>query len=159
MILLAPRRRVIDYALAQILDRRIYPNLRKVSITIDRMIEFCRQKESEFLVTSLHGRFAGPSTQLRSLSLYGDDVTQSSLYATHHELFNFHSGGLGRRLFNGLPKVKPNEEGEIARLGNDGFINLNLATRAKAMELMNVVGFVLRNRWVEDWVPPAPEKQ
>jgi len=99
VILLAQRRRVVDYAIGQIFDRRIFPNLRRVSVFVDRMIEHCQNPISEFLITSLHGRFSGPSTHLRSISLYGDDVTQSPIYVEHQRLFNFHSGGFGRRLF------------------------------------------------------------
>jgi hypothetical protein len=153
MILLAHRRRIVDYAMGRILDRRIFPNLRKVSVFVDQMIEHCRQPNSDFLVTSLHGRFAGPGTDLRSISFYGDDVTQSSLYANYHQLFNFHSGGIGRRLFGGLPRVRSMEDGEIVRVASDGFVNLNLTTRTRAQELIEVVNFVMVNRWVEDWVP------
>ncbi|MER9730888.1 hypothetical protein [Mesorhizobium sp. M0217] len=153
MIILANRRKIVDYAVNQIFDRRIFPNLRKVSVFVDRMIEHCRQPESEFLVTSLHGRFAGPTTTLRSISLYGDDVTQSPLYVEHHQTFNFHSGGLGRRLFEGLPRVKTYEDGEIVRIASDGFVNLNLSTRTRAQELIDVINFVIVNRWIEDWVP------
>lgn len=153
VILLAPRRRIVDYVIGQILDRQIYPNLRKVSIFIDPMINYCRQSEAEFLVTSLHGRFAGSATQLRSISLYGDDVTQSPLYIEHHQFFNFHSAGLGRRLVDGLPRVPTVEEREIVRISSDGFVNLNLTTRLHAREFLQVINFVMANRWVEDWVP------
>ena len=157
VILLAARRKMVDYAMTQILDRQVSPNLRKVAIHVDRMIEFCRQSDSEFLVTSLHGRFAGPSTNLRSVSLYGDDVTQSSLYVEQHGLFNFHSGGLGRRLFKGLPRVSHQDDGEIVRISTDGFLNLNLNSRSRAQELTRVVSFVMANRWVDDWVPGKGE--
>ncbi|HEX7855926.1 MAG TPA: hypothetical protein VF503_19750 [Sphingobium sp.] len=153
MVVLAHRRRIVDYAMAQILDRKIFPNLRKVSVFVDRMIEHCRRRESEFLVTSLHGRFSGAGTHLRSISLYGDDVTQSTLYVDQHQLFNFHSSGLGRRLFEGLPRMSGLEDGEIVRVASDGFVNLNLTTRQRAEQLIEVVNFIMVNRWVEDWVP------
>ena len=159
MLFLAPRRRIVDFALGQILDRRIVPNLRKVSVFVDRLIDRCSEAESPFLITSLHGRFSGPSTQIRSLSLYGDDVTESTIYGEHGNLFNFHSCGVGRRLFEGLPRLKPNEEGEIVRVSTDGFVNVNLATRAKALEVIDVIAFILKNRWVEDWVPGEKGEQ
>jgi hypothetical protein len=152
-ILLAHRRRIVDYVLSQIIDRRVFPNLRKVSIFVDPMIEYCRRPNSEFLVTSLHGRFSGSATHLRSVSFYGDEVTLSPLYIDHHRLFNFHSAGIGRRLFDGLPRVRSPEDGEIVRLASDGFVNLNLTTRQRARELLDVVSFVMANRWVDDWVP------
>ena len=157
MIVLAARRRIGDYALSQVLDRRIFPNLRKISVHIEQLIEYCTRSDAQFLVTSLHGRFSGSSRNIKSMSLYGDDVTNSPIYRDNHPFFNFHSCGIGRRLFNGLPRLRPNEEGEIVRVSNDGFLNLNLSTRRHARELIRVVDFIVSNRWVEDWVPGRSE--
>jgi hypothetical protein len=153
LIILAARRRIVDYALQSILDRKIYPNLRKINVYIEQMIDYCTKSEAEFLVTSLHGRFSGATRNVRSMSLYGDDVTNSPIYRDNHAYFNFHSCGIGRRLFDGLPRIRPNEEGEIVRVSHDGFLNLNLSTRRQAIELNRVVDFIVSNRWVEDWVP------
>lgn len=152
LIILAPRRRIVDYVLQHILDRKIYPNLRKISVYIDQMISHCTQAEAEFLVTSLHGRFSGATRNVRSMSLYGDDVTNSPIYRDNHDYFNFHSCGIGRRLFDGLPRLRQ-EEGEIVRVSHDGFLNLNLSTRRQANELNKVIDFIVSNRWVEEWVP------
>ena len=43
------------------------------------------------------------------------------------------------------------------RVSHDGFINLNLSRRSHAQELIRVVDFIVRNRWVEDWVPGKGE--
>ena len=159
LIVLAARRRIVDYTLSQILDRRIFPNLRKISVHIEPLIEYCTKSEAQFLVTSLHGRFSGAAKNIKSMSLYGDDVTNSPIYKDNHPYFNFHSCGLGRRLFDGLPRLRPNEEGEIVRVSHDGFLNLNLSTRRQAQELARVVDFIVTNRWVEDWVPNRDEPQ
>jgi len=157
LIILASRRRIVDYALNYVLDRRIFPNLRKISVYIEQVIDHCTRPDAQFLVTSLHGRFSGASRNVRSMSLYGDDVTNSPIYRDHHGFFNFHSCGIGRRLFDGLPRLRPNEEGEIVRISHDGFLNLNLSTRHDAQELIRVVDFIVQNRWVEDWVPRREE--
>jgi hypothetical protein len=156
LVILAMTRKIVDFTLSQILDRTIFPNLQKVSVFVDQMIEFCRKPESPFLVTSLHGRFAGPSPHLKSISLYGDDVTQSSLYEEQRLLFNFHSGGVGRRLYDGLPRLRSEEEREIVRISGSGAVSLNLTTRRRAKELLEVVNFVVTHRWVEEWVPIPP---
>ena len=153
LIMLAPRRRMVDYALANIFDRTITPRLRKINVYIEKVIDYCAHADAQFLVTSLHGRFSGASRDVRSLSLYGDDVTSSAIFAEHRDFFNFHSCGLGRRLFDGLPRLRANEEGEIVRLSHDGFLNLNLSSRRDAQELIRVVDFVIQSGWVEDWVP------
>jgi hypothetical protein len=157
IILLADRRRVAEYVITNIVEKRIFPNFRKVPIYLDRLIDFCREPASEFLITSLYGRFSRPGRQLRTMSLFGDDVTDSELFKQNSHLFNFYQCGLGRRLFDGLPSLRPNEEGEIARVGNDGFVMVNLGDRRRATEFMRVVSFVLRNRWVDGWVPSSED--
>ncbi|WP_141400541.1 hypothetical protein [Magnetospirillum sp. 15-1] len=155
MVFLAHRRKIIDYVISNIIDKKISPKLEKVNIAISDMIKHCGGAESEFLVTSMHGRFSGPDTQLSSIALYGDDVTQSSIYINYHNLFNFHSAGLGRRLFDGLPRVRSPEDREIVHVASDGFIYLYLSTRSRAKELLEVVNFIMVNRWVDDWVPDS----
>jgi len=152
-VVLAPRRRVADYLIQQIFDRKIYPHFRKAPINIHKLIQKCELADSEFLVTSLHGRFSGAGRALRIMSLYGDDVTDSIIFRQHNELFNFFSCGVGRRLYSGLPRLRPHEEGEITRIANDGFLTLNLVDRRRATEFLFVLSFVLRNRCAESWVP------
>lgn len=151
-VVFAPRRRVADYLVQQIFDRKILPHFRKVPINIQKVIQKCETPDSEFLITSLHGRFSGAGRSLRIMSLYGDDVTDSIIFRQHHELFNFFSCGVGRRLYSGLPRLRPNEEGEITRVANDGFLSLNLIDRRRAMEFLHVLSFVLRNRCADTWV-------
>lgn len=153
LLVLSHRRRIVEVALAQVFSNCVYPNLRKVPILIDEMIDFCQRPEAEFLITSLHGKYSGSGTDLRSISLYGDDVSRSTLFVEHHGQFNFHTCGLGRRLFDGLPKAALPDDGEVIRIASDGFVSLKLATRAQATEIQSVVDYVMVHRWVEDWVP------
>lgn len=154
LILLAERKRVVDYVLSQIFDRQVAPRLRKVSLNLDETIRFCEQATSPYLVTSLHGRVAGPSRQLRAIALYGDDITDTALFREFGHLFNVYSCGLGRRLRAGLPTTM-DEEGEIVRVGNDGFVLAHLGSRTKEREFMKVISFIVEHRWVESWVPVA----
>jgi len=153
LLVLAHRRRVVDHAITHVFSNKIFPNIRKVPILIDHMIAHCAAPTAEFLITSLHGKFSGPDTHLRSISLYGDDVAKSLIFSDHHDLFNFHTCGLGRRLYDGLPKTKPGEDGEIMRVASDGFVSLKLTSRSQASEIQSVVDHIMVHRWVEDWVP------
>lgn len=154
-VILAHRRKIADYIIQQLFDRKVFPNFRRAPINVQKLIQRCESVDSEFLITSLHGRFSAPGRALRIMSLYGDDVTDSSVFKSHGELFNFFSCGLGRRLFEGLPRLRPNEEGEITRLANDGFLTMNLTDRHRATEFMKAVNFVLSNKCVDAWVPVA----
>lgn len=153
LLVLAHRRRIVDHAISQVFNNKVYPNIRKVPLLIDPMIGHCSLPSAEFLITSLHGKYSGPDTHLRSISLYGDDVAKSLVFSEHHELFNFHTCGLGRRLYDGLPKTTPGEDGEILRAASDGFVSLKLTSRSQATEIQAVIDYIMVHRWVEDWVP------
>jgi hypothetical protein len=152
ILLLCQRRKAAEYVVSTIMTRKFFPPLRKVSIFIDRLIDHCATPDSEFLATSVHGRFSGSSRNVQSMSLYGDDVTRSPIFAENHEFFNFHSCGVGRRRFPELTRESTDDK-EIVRLASDGFLSLNLTTRSHAREVQSVVEYVLQNGWVEDWIP------
>ena len=158
VVLLAERRRIVDYVLGQLLDRYVAPRLRKVALNLDETVSFCQLPDSAYLVTSLLGRFAGSARQLRAIALYGDDVTDTALFRDYGKLFNIYSCGLGRRFENGVPTLTSSYDGEIVRIGNDGFVLAHLGNKAKAKEFMKVVRFVIDHRWVEPWVPIADQE-
>lgn len=153
VVVLAERKRVVDYVLTQIFDRVVTPRLRKVALRLDEVIRFCETIESPYLVTSLLGRFAGPSHHLRLIILYGDDLTDTPLFREHGHFFNFQSCGVGRRFKDGLSSVSAENEREILRIGNDGSVFTYVSSRTKARDFLNAIGFVVANRWIEDWVP------
>lgn len=152
ILILCQRRKIAEYVISAILSRMFFPPLRKVSIFVDRLIEHCSSPTSEFLITSVHGRFSGASKNLVSMSLYGEDVTRSDIFSGNHHLFNFHSCGVGRRLFPEAPDAT-SEDGEVVRVSSDGFVSLRLSSRSQARDLQGVIEFILRNGWVEEWVP------
>ena len=155
LVLLAERRRIADYAARNVLEPAVAPRLRRVAITLDDAVRCCRSAESTFLITSLIGRFSGAAKQLKTIALYGEDVTNSSVFIQHGSLFNATTCGFGRRLFNGLPSLSGADEGEILRLGNDGFVTASIADQARALEFSRVIRFVVEHGWLESWVPTA----
>jgi hypothetical protein len=155
LILLAERRRVVEYIISHIFDKMVAPRLRKVALHLDDAIRFCEQPISPYLITSILGRFAGSARQIRVIALYGDDITDTPLFREQGHLFNYYSCGMGRRLQNDLPSVNSTYDREIIRVGNDGFILAHLGSRTKAREFMSVISFIVEHRWMEEWVPLA----
>lgn len=153
VILLAERKRVVEYVINQILDRTVAPRLRKVALRLDDAVKYCESADSPYLITALLGRFAGPARQLRAIALYGDDITDTALFREHGHFFNFHLCGLGHRLKDGLPSVDTSSDREILRIGNDGFVLAHLGSRTKAREFLSAIGFIVSHQWMEDWVP------
>lgn len=153
LIILAPRRLMAEFLWSKVVSRYVDIRFLRVNFVVPAMVAFCASPTSEFLLTSLHGDFAGAATNLRRIALYGDEVTKTALFEEYGRHFNFYRCGLGRRLFSGLPRLKPNEQGEIVQLRSNGNISMELRNRRDACELLNVITFVMSNRWVDDWVP------
>lgn len=159
LIVLAYRRKISDYLVANVLDRLFTPKLRRVPIMLANLIQHCTEPTSTYRITSLVGRHAGPGRQVRTMSLYGEDVTDSTIFREHGDRFNFYSCGLGRRLFDGLPRLSPHDDGEIGRIGNEGFLSADVTDAARATELLLALRFLVRQHWVESWVPVSDEEK
>jgi hypothetical protein len=151
MLLLTERKRIADFIFENLLTFALFPNFRKVPIAIDHFISASSFSESPYAITSMHGRFAGPERSLRTIILYGDDITDSSLFRQQRELFNFYSTGVRRRASNGQYRSQSYEDVEIARLGNDGMVSANLRDEARASEFLKVIKYVFDNGWVDNW--------
>jgi hypothetical protein len=158
IVVLAEKKHITEHAIFKSVNHRVFPQFRKVAVNLDALISRCSERECEFLVTSLHGRFSGPSQFVKSMSLYGEDVTQSSIYRDNADLFNFGSCGIGRRLYDNVPRFSQPDEGEIARVGNDGYLSFLSGDAARASEFVNAVNFVINSHWVAPWVPIASGK-
>ena len=157
IVLLAERRRIAEFILRSVLDTSFTPRMRKVAVNLDEVVRYCQDGECEYLITSLTGRFAGPARQLRVISLYGDDVTDSAIFRDHRHVFNVTTCGFGRRHLPGLPTIGGGDDGEILRLGNDGSITAILPDRNRAMEFVKAIRFVVDHDWIERWVPRTPQ--
>lgn len=154
MILLCHKKKIADWIITNVFDKNIYPNLRKVPIRIDSLIESCRSIESDYQITILHGRNAVTAEkELASISLYGEDITRSGLFIKSGHTFNFFSCGVTKRQHHQELRASLADEGGTVQLGNDGFISASVAKRTSALEVMRVVQYVMRNGWVDSWVP------
>lgn len=150
LILLAEKKKIADFVISKMLNRTLFPNLRRVQFHIDDIILGLREPSSEYLVTSLHGRFSGATKNLRTMSLYGADITESVVYREHFNLFNFFSCGIGKRA---KVSALSEDDRELIRLGNDGSISTQTFGRYRAISIIQIVNEIIRRRWVDDWVP------
>lgn len=153
LVLLAERRAVADYVFFNVFRCLPAPRLRKVGVQIKSIVKNAELSSSEYLATSLAGRFAGSGENLKTMILYGNEVTASSVFKDQGDLFNFYSCGLGRRLFDGLPRNVHADQKEIIRIQNDGALTANISSRKSANEVISIIGHIIKNRWVDDWVP------
>lgn len=150
LIILTEKKRLTDYVITEILNKEVFPNLKHVSFQLDNMIEIMQDLEGPYRITSLHGRFAGASRDLRTMILYGPQVTNSAVFKEQSHLFNFYICGVAERspddpFFIG-------DYGEIARIGNDGSISVQSFNRKRAADLNKLVNHLISSGWVDDWV-------
>jgi hypothetical protein len=152
LIILSEKRRLTDYIIESVLNDIIFPNLRHVSFQIERMISAFQEVDSEYRLTSLHGRYSGPERSLRTIVLYGSEVANSALFREQRHLFNFYRCGVAERSLD--DPFMLNDDSEIARLGNNGSITVQSFSRKRATELNKIVNQLIQNKWVDDWVVP-----
>lgn len=151
MLFLTERRKFADFVIDNLLSVALFPNFRKVPIAIDQFIGVCSSKESPYAVTSMHGRFSGTERFLRTIILYGDEVTDSSLFRQQRALFNFYSAGVRKRTSERPYRNHPYDDPEIARVGNDGLLSANFRDEDRADEVLRVVKYLFDNGWAENW--------
>jgi hypothetical protein len=85
--------------------------------------------------------------------LFGEEITDSSVFRQNGGLFNFYNAGVRKRTPDRQHRNKSYDDPEIARIGNDGNISANLRDGERAVEVLVVVKYVFDNgwAWVETW--------
>ncbi|OED47425.1 hypothetical protein AB838_15820 [Rhodobacteraceae bacterium (ex Bugula neritina AB1)] len=152
-LLLAETKDIANYVIDELLRRTVFPNFRRIEIILDDLIDSCSKPDSDYLITILHGSYAGNDADLKRASFYGADLTGSKLVRENRKLFNFYTCGVERRVLDGLPTISGREgESLIARLGNDGFVSATLSNRNRALELGKLINYIASNRWLSSWV-------
>ncbi|MEP4051551.1 MAG: hypothetical protein ABJN22_04835 [Litorimonas sp.] len=149
VIVLAQRKTIVSYVQSNILGTTIYPNLREVKINLDGFVESCVPVNSRYRVTSLYGRVATSKSDVKSISLRGNNVTDSDIYKTHGRYFNYISCGIGHNTRNDLPIIDTQDENEIVIVGNDGFIHSKIQNADKAKDLLKIIGHIVANKWID----------
>lgn len=140
LLLLAHRRQIADHLVDHMLPEYVFPNLERVKIDVPRIINLCLSKTFAYKLTSAHGRFNGSGGALKSTSFYGENLSRSKVFRNVAGAFDFFSCGLGKSLIREEDQVESLHEarrqGEIVRLGNDGFVSVFFkdTRRAQAVE-------------------------
>lgn len=152
LIVMTEKKRLTEYLIEKVLNNSVFPNLKHVSFQIEKIITAFSDRESDYRITTLHGRISGQDRSLRTMILYGSEVTDSTVFKDSRRLFNFYICGVAERspddpFFGG-------DEGEIARLGNDGSLSVQSFNRQRASDLNKIVNVLITNKWVDDWVVP-----
>jgi hypothetical protein len=133
LLLLGNHKDIAPHVL-RLLQRVFRPRLRGVKIGVDQLVKGLTEKPTTYVLSFAHARVPAFGAILRSISFYGDDIGDASLFRQQMALMVFHTCGL--RDARGGP--------EILRLGAEGIVSFFLSNPSKALEIEDVLRF-LRN--------------
>jgi hypothetical protein len=112
LLVLSIGRSVVDHLMTAEL-REFFPPLCRVSVAVDRFAKEITAHPSTYTLSFIHARVPAFGATLRSVSFYGDDLAEASLFRDHLHLMTCFTCGV--KYAAGGP--------EIARIGNDGGIS------------------------------------
>ena len=131
-LILASARNIAQHLISTDLARVISPRLVTVSIAVDNLVRKLCQKPTVYVLSFVHARLPAFGASLRSVSLYGDDLAEASMFRDHVGLMNFFTCGLRRAV--GGP--------ELLRLGADGTVSFYLTDPHRVLEVEGVLSFL-----------------
>lgn len=153
ILMLSESKDVSNYLLNEVFENVFIPNFRRIDFKLDSLIDSCEKTDSRYIITILHGRYSLADDSLKRASFYGSDLTEAGLIKQYRKRFNFFSCGVQKRIQDGLPMISGREgESQIALVGNDGFVSASITSRSRAADLLQLLDFIVKNRWVNNWV-------
>lgn len=132
IILLSFNRDIVEHLLESELSKIFVPKLRAVSIAVDELVRGITAHPTKYSLSFVHARVPAFGTALRSVSYYGDDLADASLFRDNVDLMNFFICGL-------RPTVG---KSEIVRVGTDGTLSFYMPNVARLNEVEEVFSFL-----------------
>ena len=144
-LMLSRKRSVVDYFLHRFTTERGMPSLENVYIDVNGLVKSLYEKPTEYVVVYLHARTSGMNPYLRSISLYGADLTKASLFRENVENLKSHTCG--------LKSIKSDDQSlEVLRLSNEGHVSFyyagegDLLAAELALHFVSQGGYLLEPR-------------
>ncbi len=145
ILVLSLSRQVVEHVLREEFDRLFSPNLRRVSIGVQDLVKNIASNPTIYLLSFVHARVPGFGASLRSVSFYGEDLAEASLFKDHLELMVFFTCGL-REATGGS---------EIVRLGGDGTVSFLWKNEPRRfLEVEEALRFLRRNGFLTTEIWP-----
>jgi hypothetical protein len=142
LLVLSDARRIVEHLVDTSLNDLFPPYLRRVSIGVDALVKAMVKKPTIYSLTFVHARVPAFGASLRSVSFYGDDLTEASLLRENVALMNFFTCGL-----------RPAAGGqELVRIGGDGSISFYLVKSTVLQEIENALAFLKQQGYLSSEV-------
>ena len=133
--------RLVEEHLAKMLN---LISLKAVNIDVDGLVNEIANNPCEFVITALHAKTAGFGAPLKSVSFYGEDITQVSLYYNHKENLQCHMCGL-RNI---------SSYSESVRVGSEGQVQCYYRTPKDLIGVEQGLGYIMKLDFLEESVEP-----
>lgn len=131
-VLIVSQAREVVEGLCETLALTVGLKLDPVSIAVDTFVKDTAREPGQYVFNYVHARVAAFGTSLKSLSFYGDDISEAKFFRDGIDLFNCHTCGI-RHITGG---------GEIVRLGNDGSVSFRLGGPSRLKEVEQALAFL-----------------
>lgn len=145
MLLLGPHRDVVTHIVYSVLNRELAPALRRVSIAVDDLVKAVTVRPTVYVLSFVHCRVPAFGASLRSMSFYGDDLAEASLFSDNVRFMNIFTCGLRRAV--GGP--------ELVRLSGDGVVSFYLSGPDRIRDVEEVLGFLRAEGYLSTDMPGA----
>lgn len=132
VLLLSFNSRIIEHLMESVLRSTFRPPLRHVPIAVDALVKALVEKPTTYALSFAHARVPAFGVSLRSISYYGDDLAEASLFRDSIALTRFFTCGL-RSAAGGT---------ELVRLGSDGMISFYHRDDRSIKEVEKALGFL-----------------
>ena len=133
VLVMSVTRDITDAAIGHDFDQLLVnERLNRVPIAVDSLVKAISERPTKYVLSFVHARVPAFGAALRSVSFYGDDLGEASLFRDHINIFNFFTCGL-------RPAVGG---GEIVRLGSDGTVSFSNIDEDRVVEVERVLGFL-----------------
>lgn len=132
LLLLGPRRDIVEYIITNNLNIFISPPFRHVSIAVDGLAKSIVANPAIYVLSFVHARVPAFGASLRSVSFYGDDLGEASLFCDNIEYMNVFTCGLRRAV--GGP--------ELLRVSGDGMVSFHYSDPQKVFEVEKVLSYL-----------------
>jgi hypothetical protein len=132
VILLSFSRDIVEHILEKEFSEIFTPNLRQVPIAVDNLVRSITERPTRYSLSFVHARVPAFGTSLKSISYYGDDLADASLFRDNIHLMNFFRCGL--RHTTG--------RSEIVTVGSEGSLSFYMSGPDKLNEVEEVFSFL-----------------
>jgi hypothetical protein len=132
MLIMSISRKIVEHILSNNFLSIFSPRPHFITIGVDRLVKTTIQQPTEYALSFVHARLPAFGASLRSVSFYGDDLGDASIFRENIKYMTCFVCGL-RKASGGT---------EIVRLGTDGFISFYMTSPARVLEVEEVLSFL-----------------